>query len=94
VALTARNLDAPEGICRNSPKAGDEDDEGDVRSEGSGPQSWARAVRATATMGDLRSTNARADEAATPASNRHPIAQSQTSPITEKPSFMPRKILP
>ncbi|KAG1319367.1 hypothetical protein G6F63_014776 [Rhizopus arrhizus] len=52
VGMTARNLDAPEGI-RREPKA-DEDDDGAVRSEGSGPQSWARAVTPTAPMGDLR----------------------------------------
>ncbi|SIT21735.1 hypothetical protein SAMN05428937_2195 [Achromobacter sp. MFA1 R4] len=32
----------------------DEDDEGEVRSEGSGPQSWALAAPATAASGDLR----------------------------------------
>ncbi|OWT66466.1 hypothetical protein CEY09_17450, partial [Achromobacter marplatensis] len=30
------------------------DDDGEVRSEGSGPQSWARAVTPTAPTGDLR----------------------------------------
>ncbi|MFC0261006.1 hypothetical protein, partial [Achromobacter marplatensis] len=35
VGLMARNLDAPEGI-RREPQA-DEDDNGEVRSEGSGP---------------------------------------------------------
>ena len=49
----ARNLDAPEGI-RREPKAY-EDDNGEVRSEGSGPQSWARAATAIAAAGDLRS---------------------------------------
>ena len=48
----ARNLDAPEGI-RREPKAY-EDDNGEVRSEGSGPQSWARAIRPTPLAGDLR----------------------------------------
>jgi hypothetical protein len=49
----ARNLDAPEGI-RREPQA-DEDDNGEVRSEGSGPQSWARAIRPTPPTGDRRS---------------------------------------
>ncbi|KAG1440801.1 hypothetical protein G6F55_013399 [Rhizopus delemar] len=53
VGVAARNLDAPEGI-RREPEA-DEDDDGGVRSEGSGPQSWARAVMPTPPMGDLRS---------------------------------------
>ncbi|WP_312999165.1 hypothetical protein, partial [Achromobacter animicus] len=40
------------------PKA-DEDDEGAVRSEGSGPQSWAIASPVTAASGDLRRPAAR-----------------------------------
>jgi len=53
VGRMARNLDAPEGI-RREPQA-DEDDNGEVRSEGSGPQSWARAIRPTPPTGDPRS---------------------------------------
>ncbi|MNV11977.1 hypothetical protein D3C71_1025600 [compost metagenome] len=34
----------------------DEDDDGAVRSEGSGPQSWARATHPTPATGDLRSS--------------------------------------
>ncbi|KAG1404629.1 hypothetical protein G6F59_012623 [Rhizopus arrhizus] len=54
VSVTARNLDAPEGI-RREPKA-DEDDDGGVRSEGSGPQSWARVAMTLTPTGNLRST--------------------------------------
>jgi len=36
----------------------DEDDEGDVRSEGSGPQSWALDTESRRQTGGLRSQNA------------------------------------
>gem|GEM_PF-1413558 len=52
VAWGARGVDKPEGI-RREPKA-DEDDDGAVRSEGSGPQSLTRAPQATATPGVKR----------------------------------------
>jgi len=48
----ASAVDAPEGIRREL-KA-DEDDNGAVRSEGSGPQSWAIVPTVTAASGDLR----------------------------------------
>ena len=52
----------------------DEDDNGAVRSEGSGPQSWARAVRATATTGDLQSsTTALEDHQPPPEAERPPV---------------------
>ena len=35
----------------------DEDDDGEVRSEGSGPQSWAIVPTVTAAPGDLRSSD-------------------------------------
>jgi hypothetical protein len=46
-ARGARGVDAPEGIRRQPPASGNEDDEGRVRSEGSGPQSLPRALDAT-----------------------------------------------
>jgi len=39
----------------------DEDEDGGVRSEGSGPQSWAIAPTVTAASGDLRRTSRRQD---------------------------------
>ncbi len=49
VARGERGVDKPEGN-RREPKA-DEVDEGEVRSEGSGPQSWPRSPRAAAVPG-------------------------------------------
>ncbi len=49
VARGERGVDKPEGN-RREPKA-DEVDEGKVRSEGSGPQSWPRSPRAAAVPG-------------------------------------------
>ena len=54
VAWAARGVDQPEGI-RREPKA-DEDEDGEVRSEGSGPQSLPRAAQAANVTGVTRTT--------------------------------------
>ena len=80
----AGNLDAPEGI-RREPKAY-EDDDGAVRSERSGPQSWAPASQPARAQGDLRS----AQPAPTEIPPANPKKQKKPTTSRTSPTHIPK----